>query len=409
MIDRKINFVFGDLNSRGGGERLTLVTMKAAYNMGIKFFDLTTLYRPNIAQLDKSFGRTLSSIMKNIRRIYIITMLDYLESSSLVTKYYSKKDFVTINTHGDKIPYYNPNMTEGNSIVYCHYPTARRLIQRRDLEYLKDDLNIHTTRVADKYKNKYPNKITHERSEETLDRIDHIFKLLNSAYANLINKSTVITNSGFSRKAILSEFASSHVQVLNPPVDVESFRERGLESSERKDIIVVISRIDPSKELEKALSLARILKKRGIGKQMIVAGSLTQRNYGYIRFLQKLIRDWNLGSYVILRPNTPMDELFKIIRKAKVYFHPKLGEHFGISIAESMAAGLAPIVPNVGGQTEFVPEKYHFKSLDEAANLVSLSLSISNVERSEISDSVLKFSTSNYIKKFQSLLSQKLS
>ena len=79
-----------------------------------------------------------------------------------------------------------------------------------------------------------------------------------------------------------------------------------------------------------------------------------------------------------------------------------------VMIFESMAAGLAPIVPNVGGQTEFVPRKFHFKSLDEAANLISSSLALLSSERRQISDAVNIFSTSNYINNFQALLSEKL-
>ncbi len=44
------------------------------------------------------------------------------------------------------------------------------------------------------------------------------------------------------------------------------------------------------------------------------------------------------------------------MRKSKVYFHPMVGEHFGISIVEAMAAGLVPVVSDVGGPTEFVPK-----------------------------------------------------
>jgi len=47
----KVNFVFGDLNPCGGGERLTLVTMQAIMKMGINFFDLTTFERPDITKL----------------------------------------------------------------------------------------------------------------------------------------------------------------------------------------------------------------------------------------------------------------------------------------------------------------------------------------------------------------------
>jgi glycosyltransferase involved in cell wall biosynthesis len=193
---------------------------------------------------------------------------------------------------------------------------------------------------------------------------------------------------------------------LSPPVEVEAFRKYGLNSKERKDVVLVVSRIDPDKEIEKALSLARILKKRGIGKQMIIVGSL-HRNSNYLRSLENLIKNWDIKEFVVLKTNASLEELFKIIRKAKIYFHPKSGEHFGISIAEAMAAGLAPIVPNIGGQTEFVPRKFQFGSLDEAVNLVSLSFALPSSERREISNSVQKFSTSNYIKNFRTLMSEK--
>ena len=144
MTNNEANFVFGNMNSRGCGERLTLASMIAALNTAVKSFDLTTINRPKIAWLDESFGTKLSSVMRKLRRIYIISILYYLEKSNSVSNHYSKRGFVTINTRGDKIPYYNPGMTKDNSIVYCHYPTARGLIQRRDLEYLENDLNIRT-------------------------------------------------------------------------------------------------------------------------------------------------------------------------------------------------------------------------------------------------------------------------
>jgi glycosyltransferase involved in cell wall biosynthesis len=407
MLNKGVNFVFGNLNPCGGGERLTLVTMKAMLTTNVKSFDLTTLYRPSIHKLDQIFGRELTYVMRKLRKIYIISILDYLEKSNLVSDHYSKRYFVTINTHGDKIPYCNPSMSKENSIVYCHYPTAKHLIQRKNVDYLQNDLNIKSSKNFRLHKNKYATDMPNELEEHD-DRNDLIFKLLNRAYTKLINKSTVLTNSEFSRNAILSSFGSSYVKILSPPVDVEAFRKNCLESNERRDIILVLGRIDPTKDIEKALSLAKILKKRGIGRQMMIVGSIQHRNPSYLHLLQKLVKDWDIEDYVTLKTNTTLEELFKIVRKAKIYFHPKFGEHFGISIAESMAAGLAPIVPNVGGQTEFVPRKFHFKSLDEAANLISSSLALSSSERRQISDSVNMFSTSNYIDNFQALLSEKL-
>lgn len=42
--------------------------------------------------------------------------------------------------------------------------------------------------------------------------------------------------------------------------------------------------------------------------------------------------------------------------EAKIYFHPMVGEHFGMSVVESMTAGLVPVVPDIGRPTEFVPK-----------------------------------------------------
>ncbi|HXV87504.1 MAG TPA: hypothetical protein VD710_00250 [Nitrososphaeraceae archaeon] len=85
MTNNEVNFVFGNMNSRGRGERLTLVSMLAALNTPVKSFDLTTLYKSKIAWVDESFGTKLSSVMRKLRRIYIISILDYLEKSNSVS------------------------------------------------------------------------------------------------------------------------------------------------------------------------------------------------------------------------------------------------------------------------------------------------------------------------------------
>jgi glycosyltransferase involved in cell wall biosynthesis len=195
--------------------------------------------------------------------------------------------------------------------------------------------------------------------------------------------------------------------VLSPPVDVDAFRSHSLKSDERQDIILVISRINPDKNIEKALHLARNLKKKAIGKRMIIIGTLTQRNLSYFYKLQKIVRDLEIKDYVTFQTNIGLESLFIIMRRAKVYFHPMVEEHFGISIAESMAAGLVPVVPNIGGPTEFVPRKFQFDSLDEAAYIISSAFNLSATERRQISDSVLKFSTSNYIHSFQKLFEKR--
>ena len=101
------------------------------------------------------------------------------------------------------------------------------------------------------------------------------------------------------------------------------------------------------------------------------------------------------------------------MKKSKIFFHPREGEHFGMSIVEAMSAGLIPIVPAIGGQSEFVPGQYHYKSLDEAVQIVSsilLDMSTEQLvkESNKMRDIAKNFSETNYKRQFQSIVSQLL-
>jgi glycosyltransferase involved in cell wall biosynthesis len=96
------------------------------------------------------------------------------------------------------------------------------------------------------------------------------------------------------------------------------------------------------------------------------------------------------------------------MRKSSIYFHPKPAEHFGISIVEAMSAGLVPIVPDVGGQTEFVPSKYQFHTVEDAAQIISSAFDVPVSERIAISDSVTRFSGSNYMRRFKQVVDELL-
>lgn len=70
-----------------------------------------------------------------------------------------------------------------------------------------------------------------------------------------------------------------------------------------------------------------------------------------------------------------------------------------------MSSGLVPVVSDVGGQTEFVPSKYHYHTLEQASEIIaSLGLDASDYERLQISNSVQRFSASNYMKNFQQIV-----
>jgi glycosyltransferase involved in cell wall biosynthesis len=394
----KSNIIHHDFNPCGGGERVSFATMQAISDMGIDF-DITTYSEPNLSKSVNTYGKDLVSVIKKAKKVEIV-------SSFNETNNKAKKDQydIYINTHPDLLPYYQDHFSSDNAIVYCHFPMANQYIKSRNLEYIRKDL-----RIIDQDGHRRTKSSTDSENVEQ----DICFKGVEQCYKNLMINSTIITNSEFSRGSILKIFNGEikKVHVIRPPVDTETLRNTVLLSSseeEREDVILVISRINKQKEIENAIMLAKLLKRDAIGIGMIIVGNIDYTNdLGYYLSLRKMVKDFDLEDYVIFQTNVSFESLLSIMKKTKIYFHPMVGEHFGMAVVEAMAAGLVPIVPDVGGPTEYVPKKYHFQTLEEAVDKIASSLSVSSRERIKMSNVVRDFSLSNYITSFQKVI-QKL-
>lgn len=251
------------------------------------------------------------------------------------------------------------------------------------------------------------NKVAPIFDLETKQKVRRYFKFLGDRYENLMKNTLIPTNSEYTRNAISNAF-NVDAKILYPPVDVDTFHDAALKSHQREDMSLVISRIAPDKQIENAIEGARIMRSRGIGKVMTIVGNLHHYDHRYYQELKKMIADFDLSDYISLQTNISFNKLIQLMQLAKVYFHPRIGEHFGISIVEAMASGLVPVVSDIGGHTEFVPSKYHFHTLSQAADVIALAFEATNSERRAISNSTTKFSNANYIKSFHRILSELL-
>ncbi len=177
------------------------------------------------------------------------------------------------------------------------------------------------------------------------------------------SKSKLLVNSNWTGKIL--ELSGYSYEVLYPPVEVDDYLKI---KGERRDpkLVVSISRIAPEKNLDNLFSVARILK----DYTFVLLGS-SGRSKKYLEEV-KNIAD-KLGNVKIVEDFTH-DEIIKYFSKAKVYFHPKVNEHFGISIIEAMSAGLIPVVHKSGGAWfDIVKEgKYGFgySNVEEAVKAV---------------------------------------
>jgi glycosyltransferase involved in cell wall biosynthesis len=137
---------------------------------------------------------------------------------------------------------------------------------------------------------------------------------------------------------------------------------------------------------------------------MSIVGNMSPDGIGYFNYLSDLVRHYGLEDFVRFEINVTFDRLLDLIRRSKVYVHPLPGEPFGISTVEGMSAGIIPVVPDIGGHTEFVPKKYQFHTFGQGVQAVAAALAAPTSERIQLSHSTQKYSVTNYVKRFQQIL-----
>ncbi|MCY0859042.1 MAG: glycosyltransferase family 4 protein [Sulfolobaceae archaeon] len=198
-------------------------------------------------------------------------------------------------------------------------------------------------------------------------------------------KAIFIANSYYSKKAIEEVYQTNVEKVIYPPVNVEFFS-KAFNENDREPIILTIGRFERGKMLENTIKVSSRAKVKAV-----IVGTLSDKKY--FEELNKLAKE--LNADVTFLPNIRDEELLDIMRKASVYFHPTIGEHFGIPVVEAMSAGLIPIVPKESGSSEVVPE-FSYSNLEEASDLVLKVINSGVTLRREIQKRALAFSSSRF-------------
>jgi glycosyltransferase involved in cell wall biosynthesis len=152
----------------------------------------------------------------------------------------------------------------------------------------------------------------------------------------------VLVNSTWTKMVFDSVYGFRYrVEILYPPVDVEYFYSW---NKTRKKTVVTVSRFSPEKRLESILSVARKMP----DYHFYILGSATNTSKRVLGVLSEKIAEYGLEN-VEVRPNVPREELKSILSRAMFYLHPPYPEHFGLSVAEAVAAGAIPMVYRDGG------------------------------------------------------------
>ena len=221
---------------------------------------------------------------------------------------------------------------------------------------------------------------------------------------NLIDysKKLVLANSYYTAGEI-KKYSGKAVEVLYPPFS-SSISKIGKTTTKQsgENLVVTVSRLEPSKLLDRIPLIATQTDKE---IKFAIVGRLCSTET--LRSLQLQVKQLGLTERVKFYPDASAETKTDLLKRAKIYLHTMVGEHFGISIVEAMALGCVPIVHNSGGMTEFVPTQYRYENLQEAASKISHEISNwAPGEAEEMKQIADRFSTANFSMRFTELFSK---
>ncbi|MBA3943696.1 MAG: glycosyltransferase [Herpetosiphonaceae bacterium] len=186
----------------------------------------------------------------------------------------------------------------------------------------------------------------------------------------------ILANSHFTQRWIERRWGLTS-QVLYPPV--EFVPPTGIA---KQRLIISVGRFFPgghAKNHAVLIAAWQQLQARGTGDwRLVIVGGLDTTEPSHRQYFEDLQARIESAS-VTLAPNLPADELRRFYAEASLYWHaggygidaeqqPELVEHFGITVAQALAAGAVPLVYSVGGPTEIVRngvDGRHWQTVDE--------------------------------------------
>jgi len=218
---------------------------------------------------------------------------------------------------------------------------------------------------------------------------------------NLVNyqKRLVLANSHYTAKEI-QKYSNKPAEVLYPPF-ASSITTKGQNNAKKdqNNLVITVSRLDSNKQLER---IPQIAAQTTPNTKFVIIGRLY--NPDALNQLQTLTKKLGVAGRVHIYPNAPIEQKIELLKKAKIYLHTMVGEHFGISIVEAMALGCLPIVHDSGGMREFVPHQYRYQSIAEAASKINTEIANwTNQKAEEIKTLTERFSFANFSTQFMEL------
>jgi len=354
-----------------GGAEFVAVVMANTLAQNDNEVELFVNKQVDQRKTEEILGERVSSSVK------IIVKPTFLQPRGMLDLYQNMFKTLTFKSKCDiLIDTYSNCVFPWSDICYIHFPFLNCYYFRQQFPYLKSP---HFAQVVG---------IPYVFFEKNLENY---------------NGKLLLANSHYTAEAV-REFSGIQAEVLYPPVLSTFFCKdsEDLNQHPRKNLVVTVSRFGVGKGLEKIPYIAK-LTDRNIN--FAVIGLVHDKTV--LQTVLKSINKLGLTNRVKIFTNISKREMKMILNSAKLYLHTTVGEHFGISIVEAMAAGCIPIVHNSGGVKEFVPTRYRYENLRDAATRIETEICEWTPEKAkEMKKIAERFSGENFSREFIKIFNQ---
>ncbi len=190
-----------------------------------------------------------------------------------------------------------------------------------------------------------------------------------------------LTNSNYTARVLYEHFKLES-NVVYPAIPWEYYEEEIDLNEDPGSTIISVGRFVPHKRLDVLIELFRDkIKPRIRDSKLIIVGVPDKR---YLDYYEKLK---NMASNVedvelVDKPLTPR-QLLSYYRRARVYVHLRIGEHFGMAPVEAMTQGAIPILPLKSGLAELLTHGWNGYVYRDDSELVDYIIRVLEMSRED--------------------------
>ena len=368
-MEKKIGVFCPTLNVCGGGEyvAVAIANTLAQNNRNVILFTNDTV---NPQTIKNYFGEHLHPTIQTIKQPTNFTsrgLADFYQT--ILHSYIAKSKCSTF------IDAFSNCVFPWTSVSYIHYPYLNRRYFSQKFPYLEKPRLMQA------------GALPHVVMEKNLVNYDGKLVLANSNYT----------------AHEIKQYSKKTVEVLYPPFSsVISEIGRQTTKNPSENLVVTVSRIEPTKLLERIPHIAAQTDRK---INFAIIGRLYHKET--LTHLQKLTKELGVTDRVKVYPDASSETKIDLLKRSKIYLHTMVGEHFGIATVEAMALGCVPIVHNSGGMKEFVPQQYRYDTLQEAVDKITREIDNWSTEKSNVmKQTAEQFSLPNFSQRFMELFSK---